>query len=339
MNQPTIIPAVAELDDYVAAYEQARSEGHPHLQEFLPPQEHSLYLPVLRELIRVELELSWREGKPRSVRTFLDDYPLLVRDRTSVQEIAFEEYRLRLLAGEQPSPAEYASQFGIDTSGWFIPAPSSQPEPIPPTRLDDSRTPAPADLAFSVSPTNQEATDGFPAAGQVVAGFKLVRELGRGSFGCVYLAEQAMLSDRPVALKISSPQFVGEAKTLARLQHTHIVPIYSLHRVGQHVAVCMPYLGSMTLADLLRKLRREPTLPHSGKWIIDAIGITQEGSFPGRERLARSTYAEAVLWIIARLAEGLDHAHERGIVHRDLKPANVLLADDATPMLLDFNLA
>ena len=55
--------------------------------------------------------------------------------------------------------------------------------------------------------------------------------------------------------------------------------------------------------------------------------------------LAGLSYVEAVLWIGARLAGGLGHAHERGILHLDLKPANVLLTDDGQPMLLDFNLA
>jgi tetratricopeptide (TPR) repeat protein len=51
------------------------------------------------------------------------------------------------------------------------------------------------------------------------------------------------------------------------------------------------------------------------------------------------SYVEAILWVAAGVAEGLAHAHERGVVHRDLKPANVLLTDDGTPMLLDFNLS
>src|SRR5262249_14416532 len=58
----------------------------------------------------------------------------------------------------------------------------------------------------------------------------------------------------------------------------------------------------------------------------------------GWKQLERRSYVDAVLWLGACLADGLAHAHERGILHRDVKPANVLLTDDGTPMLLDFNL-
>src|SRR5260221_1184798 len=63
-----------------------------------------------------------------------------------------------------------------------------------------------------------------------------------------------------------------------------------------------------------------------------------ERSLP-REMLAGMSYVEAILWIGARLADGLGHAHQRGILHRDLKPANILLTDEGQPMLLDFNLS
>ncbi len=60
---------------------------------------------------------------------------------------------------------------------------------------------------------------------------------------------------------------------------------------------------------------------------------------PFRQFLHGASAIEAAVWIVARLAEGLEHAHGRGLLHRDLKPSNILLASDGTPMLLDFNLA
>jgi eukaryotic-like serine/threonine-protein kinase len=64
--------------------------------------------------------------------------------------------------------------------------------------------------------------------------------------------------------------------------------------------------------------------------------VTEE---PARKFLRSHSYVQAAVWIAARLAEGLEHAHERGILHRDLKPSNILVAADGTPMLLDFNLS
>ena len=55
--------------------------------------------------------------------------------------------------------------------------------------------------------------------------------------------------------------------------------------------------------------------------------------------LSELSYTEAVCWLVARVADGLAHAHERGILHRDMKPANVLVTDDGQPMLLDFGVA
>src|SRR5262249_55544637 len=150
----------------------------------------------------------------------------------------------------------------------------------------------------------------------------------------------------------------GESHVLAQLQHTNVVPVYSVHRSGPLQAVCMPYLGATTLADTLAHLKREAKMPASGAGLVSTLLVRKSGGAGlGRsksdatadghplvhdssvqnstteseplainpanqqvERLRGLGYVPAVLWLIARVADGLAHAHERGILHRDLKP-------------------
>ena len=72
---------------------------------------------------------------------------------------------------------------------------------------------------------------------------------------------------------------------------------------------------------------------------VPAELLAPEREEPSRQFLRGASAIQAAVWIVARLAEGLEHAHSRGLLHRDLKPSNILLAADGTPMLLDFNLA
>jgi serine/threonine protein kinase/lipoprotein NlpI len=218
-----------------------------------------------------------------------------------------------------------------------------------------------------------QATTAMPEVGQEFLGFRLISELGRGAFGRVFYAEQGDLANRPVALKIAT-HLSGEPQTLAQLQHTNIVPIFSVHQAGPLQAVCMPYLGATTLADVCKDLQSTKTFPTSGKHLVSTLNERRNNTCwrtastvvpracptvadPGQpppaapepapapagtvilDKLEGFSYVEAVLWLAARLASGLAHAHERGIFHRDLKPANILLTDEGQPMLLDFNLS
>jgi eukaryotic-like serine/threonine-protein kinase len=415
----TVISTPLELDDYVAAYETARAgNDKADPAAFLPPPEHPLHGEVLRELIRVDLEYAWRSGHGKRLEEYVAAFPRLFQDARALREIAFEEYRLRRLAGENVSPDEYAQRFRLNTSDW--PDDTCVSEEI----VEPAQATAP--VASSDSPTHaclQRAArayrefrlfagDGggdvdhwcsrfreqaeqaevfrhahrtdpeaalrmaraigcFPEPGKEFLGFRLLKELGQGAFGRVYLAEQVSLAGRLVVLKIATDIF-GESQTLARLQHTNIVPIYSMHRAEDFQAVCMPYFGSTTLADVLDEIRSGATPPASGKVLISTLNDRKALTRgPGRSRSGQTleettaagepsaddepaetaaagdllkklegmSYVHAVLWMGARLADGLGHAHDRGILHRDLKPANVLLTDDGQPMLLDFNLA
>src|SRR5262249_50836644 len=158
--------------------------------------------------------------------------------------------------GEPATPAEYARRFGVDVSAW----------------------PTPDEVGLDADPTwspmcSEERERLFrlmPRVGSEFHGFHMIAELGQGSFGRVYLCRQGDLADRLVVLKIIAHQF-GETRTLARLQHNHIVPIYSVHRTDDLDAICMPFLGATTLADILRDLRGRDALPNSGKYLLERV--------------------------------------------------------------------
>jgi HD-GYP domain-containing protein (c-di-GMP phosphodiesterase class II) len=112
-----------ELGDYVEAFELALLEGPADFRTFLPDPEDALYQPVLRELIRVDLEHGWQRGQPRRLEEYRYLCPEIFADSVGLQEIAFEEYRLRRQAGEAVSPAEYQQRFGVNTGNWVRPQP------------------------------------------------------------------------------------------------------------------------------------------------------------------------------------------------------------------------
>jgi eukaryotic-like serine/threonine-protein kinase len=275
---------------------------------------------VLPDLVDQFAE-AWGRGECPSVERFLAGLaPSDVDEETTVRLI-YEEMCLRRASGRAMTSDEIRSRF---------PEWQSKLERL----LDCERLLAPP-----------PAASGFPEVGDEIGPFRLLAELGRGAVGRVFLAAQPALSDRPVVVKLT-PQRGVEHLSLARLQHTGIVPLYLAQEFPERRMrlLCMPYVGGVTLARLLDALAAgEATGGRDVARIIEnssresPAAVSHHG--PALQFLQRASYVQSVCWIGACLADALHYAHQRGLAHFDVKPSNVLLAGDGQPMLLDFHLA
>jgi serine/threonine protein kinase len=229
---------------------------------------------------------------------------------------------------------------------------------LPPTRLaSEALTSDHSELETGTAPPFRAPTPlappfdpgphhGLPQAGEKVGDFDLVRLLGSGSFARVFLAREQSLG-RFVALKVSRNRG-QEARTLASLEHDHIVRVFSevVDSAGDLRLLCMQYVPGMTLERLIRELAHAPAHERSGRLILDLIDKEATdfvapglGALRDREALADMDLIEASCWMGARLAEALAHAHGLGVLHRDIKPANILVNHYGRPLLADFNIA
>lgn len=155
-----------------------------------------------------------------------------------------------------------------------------------------------------------------PLIGETFGKCQLLRLLGKGGMGSVYLAEHLFLKRR-VAIKILSrdlcadpeetARFEREAVAAARLDHENIVRIHDVDEDDGRPFIVMEYVEGEDLDELIRR----------------------KGPLPAR----------AVAEIIREVARALEHAHAAGVVHRDIKPANVLLRKDGRVKITDFGLA
>ena len=266
---------------------------------------------------------SWGRGEPARLEDYLDRL-----GRDDMAELIYHEYCLAEASNLDPDPAGYLRRFPghSDPLGRLFALHSAV---------------SVASLRSLVEPAD------LPQAGDSIGPYYLARELGRGAFARVFLANEADLGDRPVVLKVSTRPS-SEPSLLARARHAHIVEVLRQAEAddGALHLVCMPFLGGATLAAVLESRRGLGRRPRTGRDLLDDLDRVSAPEYPdaelprpAREILAGLSHAQGLAWIVARLAEALDHAHGRGVSHGDLKPSNILLTAEGTPMLFDFNLA
>jgi serine/threonine protein kinase/tetratricopeptide (TPR) repeat protein len=281
--------------------------------------------PLLEEAARVAdvLAANWRRGQCCRAEELLADHPTLRDHPRAAVRVIYEEICQRQELGQEVAHAELEARF-----------PQWRDELA--VVLDCHHV-----LGLSLHVPR------FPVVGETLGEFRLLAELGQGGRGRVYLAEQANLAGRLMVLKVT-PCSGQEHLKLARLQHTHIVPLYmvrdfpdrNLRQLG------MPCLGGATLQQLLRQLRSIAPEKRTGRDLLAALPasttdarMSWSAQGPNRRFLEQASYVEAICWMGVCLAEALHYAHEQGLVHLDVKPSNILLTADCQPMLLDFHLA
>ena len=276
----------------------------------------------------------WPDDSAFDTSSVLKSHPELRSHKSVVVDLAFEEYTRRRELGEDLTPTEFASRF-----------PTIQKSLVKQLQV--------CDFLFDnslVPPTLAETV--WPEAGSTFLNFKLLTEIGRGSFSRVFLAEDTDLGDRQVVVKIC----VGgahEASILGRLEHDGIVPVYSadFDVTTGLAAICMPYVGRTTLIDVLDKAL-SGEFPQRADRIGEAIrestpaasvenssGETDDSPTSATTARFQGSYVDGIVTLATDLVAALDYSHGEGIVHSDIKPTNILLTPAGQAMLIDFNLS
>lgn len=148
--------------------------------------------------------------------------------------------------------------------------------------------------------------------------YQIIKKLGEGGMGKVFLAEDTILG-RKVAVKSISPRLAGnpqakkrflrEARAAGTLQHENICVIYAIAKEEDHIFIIMEHIEGETLHEKIRQARNRPT--DLLEWITIAFQVI----------------------------DGLAKAHSKGIIHRDIKPQNVMISPNGDATIMDFGLA
>ena len=191
---------------------------------------------------------------------------------------------------------------------------------------------------------------------ELLAGYRVIRQIGQGGMGIVYEAEHPRLSRR-LAVKVLPghkrnknlvDRFRREAEAASRLNHPNIVPVFDF---GEHNGVpyiAMPLVEGSSLDQMLNEYRAanrssadtasSAGLLTNAPWNRTGIDADQNSAAPvhliGPEADFRKLAA-----LGADVAEALSHAHEHGTIHRDIKPGNLILDKDGKIWVTDFGLA
>jgi predicted Ser/Thr protein kinase len=309
-----------DVEAWLAEFQQGWDEKKLKNQvRKLPPSGDPRRLPALLEIVKIDLYRHWEQGRRVKVESYLKAFPELPATGL-VPELIQAELAARHRAGVPADLASFAQRFpdqanqlkAIDRSASTFPAPETEagrystcsnvpPMPVPPLPVPSLPVPS---------------GQGAPSLPEQFGRYRILRKLGQGGMGSVYLAHDSQL-DRQLALKVphisasDGPQvlerFYREARAAATLSHPNICPVHDVGTIDGVHFVTMAFIEGKPLSELMRVKGRLPQ--------------------------------KSVAAVIRKLALAMQEAHARGIIHRDLKPSNIMINERNEPVIMDFGLA
>jgi serine/threonine protein kinase/CubicO group peptidase (beta-lactamase class C family) len=295
----------------------------------LPPPGDRLRRLALVAMVKIDLKHRWQLGQRASLESYLKVLPELGTPETVAIELIQAEIKLKCQHGATVIPQEYAQRFprqfealrplledarnrgtAAESVGQPAAASASESSDTPPA----VQGPTDAGLAETVSLPHPRAVApvAFPRLGR----YQIIRRLGQGGMGSVYLAVDTQL-DRKVALKLprfepedgshALERFYREARAAATIEHPNLCRVYDVGAVEGTHFLSMEFIEGKPLAALIHE--GAPLTPRQTAVFIRKLALTMQ------------------------------ETHERGVIHRDLKPSNIMINRRGEPVIVDFGLA
>ncbi len=314
-----------ELESLLMDFDQAWSPSL--LGTFCTPvtshSSESFRSVALVELVKIDLHRQWSAGIARMLDDYLREFPTLGTTDSVDADLIVAEYEARRSVDPQIALAGYESRFPkqfqqvktrasqlLDSGVTDYSTPKrtereSIQASIDTSRIDDSRD--------TKAGNRNGASDELPVE---FGRYRIIKELGSGAMGKVYLAHDSQL-DRQIALKTPSfrgshdddlvTRFYREARAAAKIQHRNICPVYDVGEIDGRHFISMAFVKGRCMSEFIKPEQLPP--------------------------------AKTSAILVQRLALALAEAHRHNVIHRDLKPANIMIDLSKEPIVMDFGLA